>query len=141
MAKPRRPWTPEWDFGDRLRKVRLEYGRRLGHKVTVEEMAGLLGVASQTLSGWEMGSNVRHQRMVAGQMARVTGVDEAWILDDVEADSEQALAMPIASPPGPTPKPKTTAKETSKKAPAKQSARSGQENLEDPLNDPSMDID
>lgn len=44
--------NPDWDFSDRIRKVRRSVAR-----MTQEEMAGELGVTQKAYAAWETGRN------------------------------------------------------------------------------------
>jgi transcriptional regulator with XRE-family HTH domain len=75
-------WEPTIDFALRIRALRKEYGRHLGHKVDQYEMAELLDVPVGTYKGWESGNSKPADLVgMAKRIEAVTGVRAAWILD------------------------------------------------------------
>lgn len=64
---------PQWDFADRLRKVRRDAG------YTQEEFAQALGVGDRAYAAWEAGRNEpKAMPEIVVRLERLTGVPRAW---------------------------------------------------------------
>lgn len=70
-------WVPEWSFGDRIRKVRVELG------MDQREFAAKLGIKAPTLSSYEAGrANPRARDLpkLASRLELLTGVPRSWFM-------------------------------------------------------------
>ena len=72
--------TPQWGFGDKLRKIRMDYT-----DLTQAGFAAEIGVNKDTLAAWESGRNRSPQGTelvgIAKRVSLLTGAPLAWILD------------------------------------------------------------
>lgn len=67
--------VPEWEFSDRLRKIRKDAG------LTQGEMAALLGMKKSALGHWETGfTHPRDMVATAKRIESALGVPAAWTL-------------------------------------------------------------
>ena len=74
-------WRPSLTLADRIRLMRVAYGRRMGRTVTQKELAALIGVSPGTWGGYESGNSRPDQAdKFARKAAEVTGVDPVWLL-------------------------------------------------------------
>ena len=83
-----RMWELEFTFGDRVRKARRVLG------LTVEQLAGTLGVKKQVVSQWETGvSNPRSPHAIARRIEYIYGVPAWWLLgnDEPPAGDDEGL--------------------------------------------------
>lgn len=70
-------WVPQWEFGDRLRKVRTDLG------YDQKEFAALLELKAPTLSSYEAGrANPRSKDLpaLAARLELLTNVPRAWFM-------------------------------------------------------------
>jgi DNA-binding XRE family transcriptional regulator len=75
-------WRPIVDFKDRLRLIRLEYGERVGRRVTQDELAELIDVKPATYGGWEAGTSKPADIVAtARKIEAKLGADPTWLLD------------------------------------------------------------
>jgi DNA-binding XRE family transcriptional regulator len=75
-------WRPSVDFSDRLRLIRLEYGERIGRRVTQDDMAELIDVKSATYGSWEAGNSKPADIVAtAKRIEERLGADPMWLLD------------------------------------------------------------
>lgn len=74
------PTIPQWTLGDRLAKARDVAG------LSTYAIAELLGVSRNTVTNWETGST-NPKRYAVEAWARATGVDVAWLLDELPGAS------------------------------------------------------
>lgn len=81
-------WIPEFDFGDKVRKIRRAKGLSQG------EFAKQLGVTASAASAWESadGRTPRDVVTIAKRIELAFGVPAAWLL---------GLETEITGPPGP----------------------------------------
>jgi transcriptional regulator with XRE-family HTH domain len=74
-------WWPPLTFGQRLRMIRHEYGRRCGRRVTQREMAALIDVSEGNYAAWEAGNGIPSDNVgVAKRIGQLTGADPLWLL-------------------------------------------------------------
>lgn len=85
---------PEFNFGDRIRKVRRDFARK-----SQTEMATAIGVSQKVYSAWEAGrSRPTDIVSVAKRIEALTGVSAGWLLDISNNPSG-----PPTQPPGDNP--------------------------------------
>jgi transcriptional regulator with XRE-family HTH domain len=85
--------TPEWTFGDRMRKAR----RRSG--MTVHEFAAAIGVSSSALGQYETDrATPRDIVALAQRVQQQTGIPAAWMLglDDAEPPTSALAVIPAS---------------------------------------------
>lgn len=88
--------NPQWDFGDRLRKVRRSVAR-----MNQREMAAALGITQKAYAAWESGLNRPKDIVaVAKQIESIWPgqVMSAWLLG-VESDGPRPPTPPAANVP------------------------------------------
>jgi transcriptional regulator with XRE-family HTH domain len=91
-----RGWRPELRFSDRLRMVRLQYGKMLERRLDQRQIAELVGLPRGSWASWENGtSEPRHAVRVVEQISRVTGVNAAWLLGLDRFDPNPAPNIPV----------------------------------------------
>lgn len=70
-------YVPQWDFADRLRKVR----RMQQPARTQAQFAELIGADPKAYSQWEAGNNMpRDLALVVSRIVDATGVSAVWLL-------------------------------------------------------------